>query len=62
MNTNSIKALFNEIVQKEQPVKRANYTFRLNEKVVKAFKVKCEKNGVKMTHVLEKLIQAVIDE
>lgn len=39
----------------------ANYTFRFNKKLMKAFKIKCEKHNVNMTDVLLETIKDVVN-
>lgn len=55
------KELLKRVKTKEKP-ERANVTFRLNTKLMEAFKTVCEKQAVTPTSVLEELMESFMKD
>jgi hypothetical protein len=49
--------IIRRIKEREKAEERANYTFRLPQRLIDAFKAKCEREGVSMASAIIELIE-----
>lgn len=56
------KDVIKKIKAREEADAKANFTFRLNLKLMEEFKQHCQKNGVSMASVVEELMRALVQE
>lgn len=54
------KEIVQSAVDEKKAEQKGNYTFRLNNGLLKRFREHCEKKGVTMSHVIEKFFEDLV--